>query len=318
MIGQVAADHPVKRVCDVLDVSRSGYYSHLKKDERPRRLRDEELKPLIRLAFERGRGVYGSPRIKLELDRSSTPCSRRRVARLMREDGLRAKTKGKWKPRTTQSDPKLATAPNWLGEVPHPSAINQVWVSDITYLQTDAGWHYLAAVMDLCSRRIVGWAIGNSLETTLVSKALERALALRGTTPGLIHHSDRGCQYASRYYRQSLADSAITASMSRKGNCYDNAAMESFWATLKTEGFNEKELKTRRETELMVFDYVEAFYNPRRLHTGIGGMSPIEFEMKQQQQQQQQEQQKQKHQNQNQQQKQKQKQNQQPQHTPLY
>jgi transposase InsO family protein len=237
----------------------------------------------------------------------------------MREDGLRAKTKGKWRPRTTQSDPKLATAPNWLGEVPHPSAINQVWVSDITYLQTDAGWHYLASVMDLCSRRIVGWAIGDSLETTLVSKALERALALRGTTPGLIHHSDRGCQYASRYYRQSLANSGITASMSRKGNCYDNAAMESFWATLKTEGFNEKELKTRRETELMVFDYVEAFYNPRRLHTGIGGMSPMEFEMKQQEQQQQQQKQNQEQQKQPQQQNQKQnqKQQQQQQHTPL-
>ncbi len=129
----------------------------------------------------------------------------------------------------------------------------------------------------------------------------------------LIHHSDRGCQYASRYYRQSLANSGITASMSRKGNCYDNAAMESFWATLKTEGFNEKELKTRRETELMVFDYVEAFYNPRRLHTGIGGMSPMEFEMKQQQQRQNQEQQKQKHQSQN----QRQQQQQQQQHTPL-
>ncbi len=267
-----------------MEVSRSGYYSHLKKDERPRRLRDEELKPLIHQAFGRGRGVYGSPRVKLELDRLSTPCSRRRVARLMREDGLRARTKSKWRPRTTQSDPKLGTAPNWLGEVPHPSAINQVWVSDITYLPTAAGWHYLAAVMDLYSRRIVGWAASDSLETTMVSKALERAIALRGTAPGLIHHSDRGCQYASRYYRQSLADSAITASMSRKGNCYDNAAMESFWATLKTEGINEKELKTRRETELMVFDYVEAFYNPRRLHTGIGGMSPMEFEMKQQQQ----------------------------------
>ena len=300
MIVQMAAAYPVTRACDVLEVSRSGYYSHLKKDERPRRLRDGELKPVIRRAFERGRGAYGSPRVKIELGRSGAPCSRRRVARLMREEGLRARTKGKWRPRTTQSDPSLATAPNWLGEVPRPSSADQVWVSDITYLATDTGWHYLAAVMDLCSRRIVGWAIGNSLETTLVSKALERAIALRGAAPGLIHHSDRGCQYASRHYRQSLADSGITASMSRKGNCYDNAAMESFWATLKTEGINEKELKTRRETELMVFDYIETFYNPRRLHTGIGGMSPMEFEMKQQQQQ--------KHQSQQQQQNQKQKQ----------
>ncbi len=147
-----------------------------------------------------------------------------------------------------------------------------------TYLPTRQGWHYLAVVMDLYSRRVVGWATSESLETPLVTRALERAIALRGTAPGLIHHSDRGCQYASRSYRTKLTQSGITASMSRKGNCYDNAAMESFFATLKTEVFTPYPVQTRREAELKIFDFVEAFYNPRRIHLSLGGKSPMEFE----------------------------------------
>jgi len=162
--------------------------------------------------------------------------------------------------------------------VPHPDKPNQVWVSDITYLPTRQGWHYLAVVMDLYSRRVIGWATSDSLETSLCTKALERAIALRGMAPGLIHHSDRGSQYASRIYRQKLANAGITSSMSRRGNCYDNAAMESFFATLKTEVLTPYPDLTRREAELKIFDYVETFYNPRRIHLSLGGKSPMEFE----------------------------------------
>jgi transposase InsO family protein len=274
----MALQFPVDAQCEALEVSRSGYYCNRKAARSPRRLRDEELKPLIRSAFERGRGSYGAPRIYAELKDNHVTCSVRRVARLMREMGLAAKTRRKWRPVTTQSDPSLAASPNWLAKVPAPCAPNQIWVSDITYLPTREGWHYLAVIMDLYSRRIVGWSTSRSLETPIVAKALERAVALRDKAPGLIHHSDRGSQYASHYYRQELAQAGFTSSMSRKGNCYDNAFMESFFASLKTEVFDDKVAATRREAELLVFDYIETFYNPRRRHTSLGFKSPLEFE----------------------------------------
>lgn len=279
MIEQVAKDYPVQAACQALGVSRSGYYAHMSKPEKPRRKGDAELKPKIRKSFEKSRGTYGTPRIRIELGREGVRCGRRRIGRLMREDGLRARNKRQWRRKgTTVTDPALAVSPNWLGQVPRPGGVNQVWVTDITYLPTRQGWHYLAVVMDLYSRRVIGWATSKSLETPVVAKALERAIALRGTSPGLIHHSDRGCQYASRAYRQQLTQAGITSSMSRKGNCYDNAAMESFFATLKTEVFDANPVSTRREAELKVFDYVESFYNPRRLHSGLHGKSPMEFE----------------------------------------
>ena len=271
--------YPVQPVCKALDVSRSGFYAHRTKPCRPRRKRDAELKPKIRKAFEQSRRTYGSPRILIELKREGERCGRNRVRRLMSEERLRPKTKRRFKPHTTQSDPKLAVSPNWLKQVPRPDRTDQVWVSDITYLPTREGWHYLAVIMDLFSRRVVGWATGPSLETTLVAKALERAIAMRGSSAGLIHHSDRGCQYASRDYRNALTTAGITSSMSRKGNCYDNATMESFFATLKTEVFDRQIAQTRRQAELLVFDYIETFYNPRRIHTSLGGKSPLEFEV---------------------------------------
>lgn len=277
-MGQMAGQFPVEKMCGTLGVSRSGYYAHQDKPRTPRRLRDESLKPKVRQSFARNEGRYGSPRILLDLRREGERCGKNRIARLMREQGLRAKSKQRFRPCTTQSDPRLAVAPNLLANRPKPAATNQVWVSDITYLPTRQGWHYLAVTMDLYSRRIVGWATAPSLETPLVTKALERAIALRGRSPGLIHHSDRGCQYASHDYRQALARAGITASMSRKGNCYDNAAMESFFATLKTEVFHRTTANSRRHAELMVFDYIETYYNPRRFHSGIGHNSPIEFE----------------------------------------
>ncbi len=279
MIEKVAKDYPIEAACKTLGVSRSGYYAHRKKPQRPLRKGDAELRPMVRQSFEKSRGTYGTTRIRIDLAREGKRHGRRRIGRLMRDQDLRARNKRQWRRSgTTVTDPALATAPNHLAEIPHPNKPNQVWVSDITYLPTRQGWHYLAAVMDLYSRRIIGWATSDSLETTVVSKALERAIVLRGTAPGLIHHSDRGCQYASRIYRQTLAEADITASMSRKGNCYDNAAMESFFATLKTEEFDPYPTTTRREAELKVFDFVETFYNPRRIHMSLGGKSPMEYE----------------------------------------
>jgi transposase InsO family protein len=279
LIEQVAHNYPVQAACEALDISRSGYYAHKKKPGRKQRKGDQAILPKVRSAFEKSRGTYGTPRIRIELAREGVRCGRRRIGRLMRQQGLKARNKRQWRRSgTTVTDPALATAPNHLAEIPRPDRPNQVWVNDITYLPTRQGWHYLAVVMDLFSRRVVGWATSESLETPLVTKALERAIALRGTAPGLIHHSDRGCQYASRSYRTKLNQSGITASMSRKGNCYDTAAMESFFATLKTEVFDPYPVRTRREAELKVFDFVEGFYNPRRIHLSLGGKSPMEFE----------------------------------------
>ncbi len=274
----MATRFPVQKMCKALGVSRSGYYAHRKKPVSARRKQDEQLKVKIRTSFKRSRRSYGSPRIMLDLRGQGERCGKNRVSRLMREEGLRAKSKRRWRPCTTKTDPKLAVAPNLLAEIPKPGAPDQVWVSDITYLPTREGWHYLAVIMDLFSRRIIGWHTYHTLETQLVSKALERAIVLRGNPPGLIHHSDRGCQYASRIYREALSSAGITASMSRKGNCYDNATMESFFATLKTEAFDDTIPDNRRHAELMVFDYIESFYNPRRMHSSLGYNSPIEFE----------------------------------------
>lgn len=277
----MAPTFPIQAVCKATATSRSGYYAHKKKPERTMRKGDQELMPIIRDIFEKSRGTYGTPRMCIELARGGRRHSRRRARRLMKEQGLKPRNKRQWRRNgTTVTDPALATAHNLLAQVPKPAAPNQIWVSDITYLPTRQGWHYLAAVMDLYSRRIVGWATADNMETPLVAKALQRAIALRGAAPGLIHHSDRGCQYSSRSYRQKLAQAGITSSMSRKGNCYDNAAMESFFATLKTEEFSPYPTLTRRQAELKVFDYVETFYNPRRIHTSLGGKSPMEFESK--------------------------------------
>lgn len=276
----MAKIYPVQAVCKALGVSRSGFYADKDKPRRPMRKGDLALRHQIRQVFEKSRGTYGTLRMRMELAREGRNHGRRRIGRLMREEGLKAKNKRQWRMKgTTVTDPALRVAPNLLGSAGRPDAPNRVWVSDITYLPTRDGWHYLAAVMDLYSRRIVGWATAPTLETPLVSKALERAIALRGAAPGLIHHSDRGCQYASRAYRQQLAGNSITASMSRKGNCYDNAAMESFFATLKTEVFTPYATLTRHQVELTVFDYVETFYNPRRIHLSLGGKSPMEFEI---------------------------------------
>jgi putative transposase len=269
---------PIKLLCQTLDVSRAGYYAHRHKPERPRRQQDQTLTPLICQAFAASRKSYGSPRLQIALRRQGHPCGKNRVARLMRQVGLRARQKRRFRPCTTQSNHGLAVAENWLAKVPAPARPNQVWVSDITYLPTQEGWLYLAMTLDACSRKVVGWHTDDSLETFMVTEALKLARQRRGPAPGLLHHSDRGVQYASSACQALLAKFQITASMSRKGNCYDNALAESFFATLKTEAFQDGIPATKAQAKQQVFVYIEGFYNTRRFHSALGYQSPVEFE----------------------------------------
>jgi len=269
---------PIKLLCQTLDVSRAGYYAHNHKPERPRRQQDQTLTPLICQAFEASRKSYGSPRLQVALRRQGHHCGKNRVARLMRQAGLRVRQKRRFQPRTTQSNHGLAIAENWLAKVPAPARPNQVWVSDITYLPTQEGWLYLAMTLDACSRKVVGWCTADSLETFMVTEALKLARQRRGPAPGLLHHSDRGVQYASSTCRALLANYQITASMSRKGNCYDNAMAESFFATLKTEAFEDGIPATKAQAKQQVFVYIEGFYNTRRFHSALGYQSPVDFE----------------------------------------
>ena len=275
----MASEHPVSCVCRALGASRSGYYAHLCKPAGARRQADEALKPLIEAAFVDSRKSYGSLRVVRQLAGDGVRVGRNRVLRLMGEMHLRPVQKRRFKPRTTDSNHGLAVAPNWPAEIPAPDRPDQIWTSDITYIATREGWLYLASHMDLYSRRIVGWSTSASIDTALVKASMDRALASRRPAPGLIHHSDRGSQYASGAYRALLATHTIAASMSRKGNCYDNAAHESLWATLKTECFGEKPIPaTRHQAHLMIFHYIEGFYNNRRQHSSLDYVSPQRFE----------------------------------------
>ena len=269
---------PIKLLCQTLGVSRTGYYAHRQKHRRPRRLQDQKLAAQITPLFQQSRRTYGSPRIHAALRRAGERCGKNRVARLMRQQGLRAKQKRRFRPQTTQSKHGLPVAENWLAKVPTPTRPNQIWVGDITYLPTREGWLYLAVILDACSRKVVGWQVEDHLESSLVTEALKQARQRRGHAPGLLHHSDRGVQYASSAQRALLATYHITPSMSRKGNCYDNALAESFFATLKTEAFTQSASPTKAQTKCELFEYIEAFYNTRRLHSALNYKSPVEFE----------------------------------------
>lgn len=271
--------HSVALLCDVLAVSRSGYYRWRERRPTRRQRDDTRLAVEIAAAHRRSRKNYGAPRIVEELREAGTSISKRRCARLMKANGLQGRKKHRRGPRTTDSRHAHPPAENLLASTAAPTGPNQAWVTDITYLETGEGWLYLAAILDVWSRRVVGWACGSTLHVSLVLAALHAALRQRNPPPGLLHHSDRGVQYACREYAAAVASAGLVRSMSRRGNCYDNAAMESFWSTLKTETCLDSTVPiSRRAAELIVFDYIETFYNPTRRHSSLGYRSPVAFE----------------------------------------
>lgn len=272
--------YSIAELVQALRVSRSGYYAWKTRrhSPAPRQQHNQLLLIKIRRIHQQLHHRYGSPRMHQALRQEGCLCGHNRVARLMRLHHIRAKHKRPFRPRTTQSQHLLRVAPNRLASQGPPTAPNQVWVSDITYIPTRQGWLYLAAVMDLFSRRIVGWAAKNHLESSLVKEALSQAVGLRRPAQGLLHHSDRGVQYASRPYQGLLQSHAIIPSMSAKACCYDNAAMESFWSTLKTELVQDQDYHSHEQATRSLFDYIELFYNRHRLHSSIGYQSPVDFE----------------------------------------
>lgn len=275
-------EHGVRLLCELLGVSSSGYYGWRQKRPSKRQREDAALAAKIAAAHRASRGTYGSPRIVADLREEGTRTSKRRCARLMRAQGLHGKKKNRRRPRTTDSRHAQPVAPNLIAERPVPSGPNQAWRTDITYLKTAEGWLFLAAILDAWSRRVVGWACAPTLHASLALAALRDALQRRQPPKGVLHHSDRGCQYVDADYVALLAAAGLERSMSRAGNCYDNAAMESFWSTFKSDtGLDEIVLATRRDAELAVFDYIETFYNPRRRHSSLGYLSPVAFENQQ-------------------------------------
>ena len=271
-------DYAIRLLCGALEVAVSGYYRWRSQPRSRRQEQDEVLAAQIAVAHRNSRNTYGAPRIVDELHDQGVKISRRRCARLMRAKGLRGRKKNRRRPRTTDSRHGRPTPANCLAST-RPSGPNQVWVSDITYLRTAQGWLYLAAILDLWSRRVVGWATASTLHATLAETALRRAIRERRPAKGLLHHSDRGSQYVDDQYVKLLEAYGIARSMSRAGNCYDNAVMESFWSTLKSDTqLDILEPNSRAEADLAVFDYIETFYNPTRRHTSLGSVSPVAFE----------------------------------------
>ncbi len=272
-------EHAVEVLCAVLDVSRSGYYRWDSSIPSQRQREDEALADHIVRSHHDSRGNYGAPRVLADLKDRGIRTSKRRCARVMREHGICGRKKHRKRPRTTDSQHLHPPAPNLMAKADKPTGPNQAWVTDITYLDTGEGWLYLAAILDAWSRKVVGWACGPTLHVSLVLAALAQARRNRQPLAGLRHHSDRGVQYACDAYRKALLAAGMICSMSRKGNCYDNAAMESFWSTLKTEtGLDQATPISRRAAELIVFDYIETFYNPKRRHSSLGYLSPVAFE----------------------------------------
>ncbi len=276
---RLAQEYPLVELCRVLGLSRSGYYKWLGHRPSPRALANNLLSARISRIHQESRKAYGSPRITQQLRAEGLVVGKNRVARLMKNSQLRARPKRPFRPRTTDSrHAQTPVAPNRLKQLPAPAQSNQIWVSDITYIWTASGWLYLAAVMDLFSRRIVGWSLGQRLEASLVKQALNQALAARRPAPGLVHHSDRGVQYTSSAFRALLHSWKIEPSMSGLGHCYDNAAMESFWSSLKNELVHHEHFEGAQQARLAIFDYIERFYNRKRLHSALGYKSPVDFE----------------------------------------
>ena len=273
------AHYPIRLMCRCLAVSRSGYYAWRKRPASERMKQDARLRVEIAASHSASRRTYGSPRILRDLREEGRRVSRKRVARLMRELGLEGCRKRRFRA-TTDSRHRFPVAPNLLMRDFEVDAPNTAWVTDITYLATLDGWLYLAVILDLFSRRVVGYAMSERIDRALVLEALREALVRRPGAHDLIHHSDRGSQYASHDYRDALDQAGITCSMSRRGDCWDNAVVESFFGTLKMELLYELPLQTRSETRSAVADYIDGFYNVRRRHSSLGYRSPLEFELK--------------------------------------
>jgi transposase InsO family protein len=271
-------EFPVELLCDVLKVSRSGYYAWTKRPPCAQTTRRAELVGRIREIHQANRGVYGSPRIHRELDAQGIACSENTVAKLMRQEEIRSKAKRRFVVKTTDSRHDHPVAENTLAREFYPAKPDTVWVADLTYVPTSEGWVYLATVIDLCTRMVVGWSTATHLRAELACDALRMALTSRKPKRGLLHHSDRGVQYASAEYRSLLAAHGCQASMSRRGNCYDNAVAESFFSTLKRELIHHESYRDHSEVHRSLFDYIEIFYNRRRRHSTLGYRSPAEFE----------------------------------------
>jgi putative transposase len=274
-----APQYPVTVLCHVLQVSPSGYYAWRQRPPSARATHDAALLARIRTIHHASAGTYGRLRVLHTLRQAPhrATCGRHHVARLMRAAGLAGRRPRAYRV-TTDARHGLPVAANVLDRQFAPAGLDQVWVSDLTYLPTQEGWLYLAAVMDLGSRRIVGWAMDTTLATTLPLRALQMAFDTRQPAPGLLHHSDRGCQYASAAYQQALAHHGAIPSMSRKGNCWDNAPMESFFHTLKSEAVQGRTFSTRAEARQAIFTFIEIWYNRHRLHSTLGYRSPDQYE----------------------------------------
>jgi putative transposase len=271
-------EFPVNATCDALAVSRSGYYAWVSRPPSNQARRRLELSEKIRAAHAENRQIYGSPRLFHLLASRGVEVCQNTVAKLMKQQGICAKAKRKFVPATTDSKHGQPLADNLLDRQFHADLPDQKWAADITYIPTDQGWLYLAGVIDLCTRKIVGWSMADHMRTELVADALEMAIARRQPGQGLLHHSDRGVQYASDQYMHLLQSHGMQASMSGKGDCWDNAVAESFWATLKNELVNHERYATREQARQSIFEYIEVFYNRKRLHSSLGYQSPEAFE----------------------------------------
>ncbi len=268
----------VKRMCPLLGVTRAGYYAWRPDEMGPRALENKALVEQIRTEFKNSRKTYGSPRIQIALQCKGIVCGRHRVARLMRSAGISPQKRRRRYPVTTRRQRGVVPAPNWLNQDFTATSANQKWVSDFTYIDTAEGWLYLAIILDLYSRKVVGWATAEQMDTALVESALRMALQARHPEANLLHHSDQGSQYTSVAYQTSLSSENIQVSMSRVGNCYDNAVAESFFGTLKAECATQQ-FASHALARTTIFEYIEVWYNRQRLHSTLGYLSPTQFEL---------------------------------------
>lgn len=281
-VSQQKAYYPVTVLCNVLEVSTSGYYAWCNRKPCQRELYDGQLLEVIKELFNTHRQTYGSPRIRDALKDLGHRVGENRVARIMRENKLSAYHKRAWRCVTTQTDPNNPVTENVLDRDFTATDVNEKWVTDVTFVDTDEGWLYLAPMIDLYNREVVGWAMSDSNDTALTLSALDMALCAQKPSEKLVHHSDRGSNYTAGDYREELSDRGIKISMSRKGNCWDNAVAESFFATIKKELIHRYRFKTRREAAAAIFEYIEVFYNRIRKHSLLGYTSPVQYRNKNQ------------------------------------